>query len=93
MDSPPKLLPDDITLVSIFKNGSAYEVRIITASLAGDIDKIAGKDSKLVFYRPFHEVLLAIAYRDVLKKLPDESLRAIVEIENPEEMELTINIK
>ena len=88
MDCPPKLLPDDVTSVGVFKKGDAYEVRIITATLAGDIDEVFGNECKLVFCRPFNDVLMAIAYRDMLKKLPDSSLKAIVEIENPEEKDL-----
>ncbi|MDL2322662.1 AraC family transcriptional regulator [Bacteroidales bacterium OttesenSCG-928-A17] len=74
-------LATDETCVGVFKIANTYETHILSSSI---LSIIQGKHPKarLVHFRCFPEVLLALGYKEVLQKLSAASLEALIEKEN-----------
>ncbi|MDL2241666.1 helix-turn-helix domain-containing protein [Bacteroidales bacterium OttesenSCG-928-L03] len=74
-------LAADTTCVGVFEIADTYEIHILSSTIMSTIQE-KHLNARLVHFRCFPEVLLALGYKEVLQKLSNDSLKVLIEKEN-----------
>lgn len=77
----------DKTCVVIFREGDMYQISVLSAQELLTMQKSGEKQATngvLVYIRCFDDVLVALGYRNVLRKLSVQSLETVIKKENPD---------
>lgn len=76
----------DKTCVAIFREEEIYRISVLSAQELFAMQKSEKKQANngiFVYIRCFDDVLVALGYRNVLRKLSEQSLETVIKKENP----------